>query len=63
METVMKWKVALAPVLVACLSLPLGQPALAQGQSGLDTAAIEQASGLKGQLITEEVGGKGKRKP
>src|ERR1700704_3516083 len=30
------------------------QESLAQGIAGLDTAAIEQASGLKGQTIAEE---------
>jgi hypothetical protein len=54
METVMKWKVALPPILVGSLALALAHPGLAQGSANLDTAAIEQATGLKGQVITEE---------
>jgi hypothetical protein len=53
METLMKWKLALAAILA--VSLPaLGRLALAQGAANLDTAAIEEATGLKGQLIPEE---------
>jgi Domain of Unknown Function (DUF1259) len=50
METVMKWKVALV---IGTVSLAPVHP-LAQGSAGLDTAVIEQETGLKGQLISEE---------
>src|SRR5262249_20171823 len=48
------------PFAPAVAALILGMTALAaqegraQGMPGLDTAAIEQASGLKGQIIAEE---------
>ncbi|MGH9811173.1 MAG: DUF1259 domain-containing protein, partial [Terriglobia bacterium] len=51
---VMKNKIATIVVLVFCLSSPGAHPAVAQGSTGLDTAAIEQATGLKGQLIAAE---------
>jgi hypothetical protein len=50
----MKRKLALAAVLALSIPLVLGRSGLTQGQINLDTAAIEQATGLKGQLITEE---------
>ena len=54
MEIVMKYKLVLARVFAGSLLLAPGQPGLAQGSPGLDTAAIERASGLKGQLIADE---------
>ena len=36
------------------LAVTVAHVALAQGSAALDTAAIEQATGLKGQLIAEE---------
>jgi hypothetical protein len=54
METVMTRKVAFAATLVGALSLIAAHLCLAQGKANIDTAAIEQATGLKGQLITEE---------
>src|SRR5262249_17585990 len=52
MEVVMKGYLAL--VAAVTMALALQRPGLAQAPSGLDTAAIEQATGLKGQLIAEE---------
>src|SRR6478672_3572103 len=51
MEPAMTIKVAIPTALSICL---LGPATFAQGLAGLDTAAIEQATGLKGQLISEE---------
>src|SRR5438477_9838524 len=55
MEVVMRTKLTIAGAVgalgLAMAAAPLG---LAQTSSGLDTAAIEQATGLKGQLIAEE---------
>lgn len=45
---------AVAIVAVCELAIPAARWADAQGSPGLDTAAIEQATGLKGQLIAEE---------
>lgn len=50
----MRNKIATITVLVAGLSSPGAHPTVAQGPTGLDTAAIEQATGLKGQLIAAE---------
>jgi hypothetical protein len=51
----MRFKVALvAATLVGTLGLVGPSVCLAQGMAGLDTTAIEQATGLKGQLIAEE---------
>ena len=36
------------------LAVATAQLTLAQGSANLDTAAIEEATGLKGQLIAEE---------
>jgi Domain of Unknown Function (DUF1259) len=52
MEVVMKGYLAL--VAAVTMALALQRPGLAQAPSELDTAAIEQATGLKGQLIAEE---------
>src|SRR5215510_14717261 len=49
---VMKGYLAVAAAVAATFAL--SQPGLAQAPAGLDTAAIEQATGLKGQLIPEE---------
>jgi Domain of Unknown Function (DUF1259) len=49
----MKGNLALVGAVVAILGSSLPQATLAQAP-GLDTAAIEQATGLKGQLIAEE---------
>jgi hypothetical protein len=43
-----------ALVAAAALALAFPRSGIAQAPSGLDTAAIEQATGLKGQLIAEE---------
>jgi hypothetical protein len=50
----MRRKAALITALIGTLSLPGAHLSLAQGPADLDTAAIEQATGLKGQLISEE---------
>jgi hypothetical protein len=51
----MPTKVASASVILALGIIAVGaQASLAQGIAGLDTAAIEQASGLKGQVIADE---------
>jgi hypothetical protein len=52
MEVVMKGYLAL--VAAVTMAFALQRPGLAQAPSALDTAAIEQATGLKGQLIAEE---------
>jgi uncharacterized protein DUF1259 len=52
MEVVMKANLAVVAVVALALALP--RPGLAQTPAGLDTAAIEQITGLKGQLIAEE---------
>src|SRR5262245_56723300 len=52
MEVVMKRTLALVGAVVTVVVVP--QTGLAQAPAGLDTAAIEQATGLKGQLIAEE---------
>src|SRR5262245_41831577 len=44
----------LAVVAAVAATFALSQPGPAQAPAGLDTAAIEQATGLKGQLIPEE---------
>ena len=49
-----KLVLTLAVVGVFVLASSTTRLSLAQGQAGLDTAAIEQATGLKGQLIAEE---------
>ena len=49
----MKKNVAVAAA-VATVAFGLTQSTRAQTQAGLDTAAIEQGTGLKGQLIAEE---------
>jgi hypothetical protein len=55
MEVVMTRRRGLVAV-VAALGLGIGvaQSTFAQAPAGLDTAAIEQATGLKGQLIANE---------
>jgi hypothetical protein len=51
----MPMKTAPALVILALGTIALAaQASLAQGIAGLDTAAIEQASGLKGQIIADE---------
>src|SRR5262245_9136647 len=52
MEVVMKRNLVLIGAVVTVLAIP--RSGLAQAPAGLDTAAIEQASGLKGQVIAEE---------
>src|SRR5712671_5339631 len=52
MEVVMKRTLGLVAVVITALFL--SRSGLAQAPAGLDTAAIEQATGLKGQLIAEE---------
>jgi hypothetical protein len=49
-------KLACLLTVVAALGLALGaaRPGLAQAPAGLDTAAIERATGLKGTMITDE---------
>src|SRR3954470_7173507 len=57
METVMRTNLALtaaSTIGAIVLATTVAHVTLAQGSAGLDTAAIEQASGLKGQLIAEE---------
>jgi hypothetical protein len=43
-----------AAVFIVGIMAAASQESLAQGIAGLDTAAIEEASGLKGQIIAEE---------
>jgi Domain of Unknown Function (DUF1259) len=51
----MPMKIAPASAILALGTIAVAAPAsLAQGIAGLDTAAIEQASGLKGQIIADE---------
>jgi hypothetical protein len=51
----MAMKIAPASVILALGTIAgAAQASLAQGIAGLDTAAIEQASGLKGQIIADE---------
>jgi hypothetical protein len=51
----MSMRVAPAAIILTLGTMSISAPAsLAQGIAGLDTAAIEQASGLKGQLIADE---------
>jgi hypothetical protein len=52
MEVVMKANLAVIAAATVVLVLP--RPGFAQTPAGLDTAAIEQITGLKGQLIAEE---------
>src|SRR5262245_23598449 len=52
MEVVMKGNLALVAAVTLAFAFP--PSGIAQAPSGLDTAAIEQATGLKGQLIAEE---------
>jgi hypothetical protein len=57
MEIVMRTNLALtaaSAIGALVLAATVADVTLAQGSAGLDTAAIEQASGLKGQLIAEE---------
>src|SRR6267378_2108944 len=56
MEEVMRTKLTIAVGAAGAfgLAMAVGPLGLAQTPSGLDTAAIEQATGLKGQLIAEE---------
>src|SRR5262245_42349800 len=56
MEVIMVRNLAFAGILAAVcgLTIPAVRWAHAQAPAGLDTAAIEQATGLKGQLIAEE---------
>jgi hypothetical protein len=54
MEIVMRTKLTPAAAAFAGafgLAVPTAHVTLAQGSAGLDTAAIEEATGLKGQLI------------
>src|SRR5262245_20281568 len=52
MEVVMTRRLGLVAVVVALgLGIGVAQLTFAQGPAGLDTAAIEKATGLKGQLI------------
>src|SRR5215510_14102841 len=53
-ELVMKANFAVAAAVVAAAAFGLAQFTTAQTHAGLDTAAIEQGTGLKGQLIAEE---------
>jgi len=50
----MKANLAVAAIVVAIVAFGLTQSTRAQSHAGLDTAAIEQGTGLKGQLIAEE---------
>src|SRR5262245_36145608 len=50
----MQGNLAVAAVIVATVAVSLTQSTRAQTKAGLDTAAIEQGTGLKGQLIAEE---------
>jgi Domain of Unknown Function (DUF1259) len=50
----MRPKLMLAALLVGVASLPIAMPQAAAQTAALDTAAIEQASGLKGQFIADE---------
>jgi hypothetical protein len=57
METVMRMKFALtaaSAIGALILAASTAHLSLAQGSAGLDAAAIEEATGLKGQLIAEE---------
>src|SRR5262249_1461315 len=53
-ELVMKANVAVTATVVAASAFSLAELTRAQTHAGLDTAAIEQGTGLKGQLIAEE---------
>ena len=53
-EIVMKGNLPVAAAVVATVAFSLAQSPRAQTHAGLDTAAIEQGTGLKGQLIAEE---------
>jgi Domain of Unknown Function (DUF1259) len=50
----MRPKLMLAALLVGVASLPIAMPQAVAQTATLDTAAIEQASGLKGQFIADE---------
>jgi hypothetical protein len=53
-EVVMKGKLAVAAGVVATVAFSCTQSTRAQTHAGLDTAAIEQGTGLKGLLLAEE---------